>query len=192
MYNPYVVGTCVYLRHPTEDDVQGRWHEWLSDEQTTTWLGARYWPNSREAQREFYEGIKRSKDRLVLSIVDKATNRHIGVCNLSGIDWVHRYADFAVIIGEPEFRTGPCVVDAMALLLRTAFLRLNLRVVKGGYMAGNETTETILKLFRFDEVGRFKNLFWHNGAYVDSILVMLDRESWMKRNAGHGAGAAAE
>ena len=191
MYNPYAVGKRVYLRHPTEEDVQGRWHEWLSDEETTRWLAARYWPNSREAQREFYEATKTSRERLVLSIVDIETNRHIGVCNLSGIDWVHRYADIAVVIGEPSFRTGPCAVDVVALLLKIAFLRLNLRIVKGGYLSSNQATEAILKVFRFEEAGRFKGLFWFDGSYVDSVLVMLQRDAWMKRN-GYAPGGAAE
>lgn len=182
MYNPYAVGKRVYLRHPTEEDVQGRWHEWLSDEKTTRWLGARTWPNSREAQQEFYEATKRSRERLVLSIVDIETDQHVGVCSLSGIDWIHRYADLAVVIGEPTFRSGPCVADVMALLLKIAFLRLNLRIVKGGYMSSNLATEAILKVFRFEEVGRYKALYWSDGAHVDSVLVMLDRETWMRRN----------
>jgi len=32
MYNPYIVGKHIYLRHPTEADVVGGWHEWFSDE----------------------------------------------------------------------------------------------------------------------------------------------------------------
>jgi [ribosomal protein S5]-alanine N-acetyltransferase len=183
VYNAYAVGKRVYLRHPTEDDLEGRWHEWLSDEETTKSLAARRWPNSRDTQREFYEAAKKSRDRLVLSIVDIETDGHIGVCSLSGIDWVHRYADIAVVIGESEFRSGPFVADALTLLLKIAFLRLNLRIVKGGYMSSNLTTEAIMKVFRFKEVGRFEGLFWCDGTYVDSVLVMLDRETWMKRNS---------
>ena len=39
-----------------------------------------------------------------------------------------------------------------------------------------------MKVFRFREVGRFEGLFWSYGTYVDNVLVMLDRETWMKRN----------
>ena len=50
MYNPYIVGKKIYLRHPTEDDVQGKWHEWFSDEEITKFMCDRFWPNSKEAQ----------------------------------------------------------------------------------------------------------------------------------------------
>jgi len=33
MYNPYIKGKHVYLRHPTEEDAIGAWHEWFSDEE---------------------------------------------------------------------------------------------------------------------------------------------------------------
>lgn len=182
MYNPYTVGKRIYLRHPTLEDVEGPWHEWLSDEETTQWLGLRYWPNSLESQREFYESTVKSKNRMVLSIVEKQNDKHIGVCNLSGINWRDRYTDFAVIIGEKEFRTGPYVLECISMLLRIAFLRLNLRIVKGGYLACNDASKAILDVLRFKEVGKYKDLIWCNGAYTDSVMVMLNRDDWMRRN----------
>ena len=69
MYNPYVVGKQVYLRHPIEEDVYGKWHEWLSDEETTKFLDARFWPNNREMQLAFYNSLENDKHKLVLSIL---------------------------------------------------------------------------------------------------------------------------
>jgi len=182
MYNPYAVGSNIYLRHPTPTDVEGRWHEWLSDEETTRWLGLHYWPNSVERQREFYETCKKSNDRLVLSVIDKETDKHIGVCNLSSISWVHRHCDMAIIIGENEFRTGPYVLEGISLLLRIAFLRLNMRIVKSTYAASNEASQKIHEVFCFKEVGRLKDLSWDRGQYIDSVMMMLHRDDWMARN----------
>jgi len=182
MYNPYTVGSHVYLRHPTIEDVEGSWHEWLSDEETTRWLGMRYWPNTVENQREFYNSSLKSKDRLILSIVDKETDKHIGVCNLSGINWLHRYCDLAIIIGDLEFRKGPHMLESVSLLLRTAFLRLNMRIVKSSFASTNEASQAIHNIFRFKEVGRLEGLLWDRGVYVDNIIAMLKREDWMIRN----------
>jgi len=182
MYNPYTIGTHVYLRHPTQADAEGAWHEWLSDEETTRWLGLRHWPNSVERQREFYQSCLRGEDRLVLSIVDIATDKHIGVCNLSGINWVHRYCDLAIIIGDVEFRKGPHVLEALSLLLKVAFLRLNMRIVKSSFAASNDASQAIHDIFRFKEVGRLPGLLWDRGRYVDNVIAMLERGDWMKRN----------
>lgn len=182
MYNPYTVGTHVYLRSPTAADVEGAWHEWLSDEETTRWLGLRYWPNSVERQQEFYQSCQQSQDRLVLSIVDVATDKHLGVGNLSSINWVHRYCDVAILIGDSEFRKGPHVVEAMSLLIKVAFLRLNLRIIKSSFASSNAASQAMHDIFRFKEVGRFPGLLWDRGRYVDSVFAMLDRQEWMKRN----------
>jgi diamine N-acetyltransferase len=182
MYNPYTVGTHVYLRHPTPADAEGVWHEWLSDEETTRWLSLRHWPNSVERQREFYQSSLRSEDRLVLSVVDVQTDKHIGICNLSSINWVHRYCDIAVIIGDADYRKGPAVLEAFSLLLKVAFLRLNLRIVKSSFVSNNESSQAIHDIFRFKEVGRLPGLIWDRGRYVDNVIAMLERKDWMKRN----------
>ena len=183
MHNPYVVGQRVYLRHPVESDVAGRWHEWMSDEETVRWLGgAHYWPNSVERQREFYQSTLKATDRLVLSIVTSDDDRHIGVCSLSAINWVHRYCDVAIIIGEPEFRSGPYALDAMSCILRTAFLRLNLLVVRGNYMSDNEGSKKLLELLRFVETGRIRALYTVDGRPSDAVTVVARQEEWTARN----------
>ena len=182
MINAYAVGKSVYLRAPTSEDADGRWYEWFSDPDTTQYLGERYWPNTRERQKEFVAGLQRSTGSLVLSVVDKDTEQHIGVCSLGAISWVHRYADIAVVIGETKFQNGQVALEVVSLLLKTAFMRLNLRTVKGGYMASNRLTGSILKIFDFEEIGRYKELCFFKGEYVDLVCAQLTREKWLQRN----------
>lgn len=183
MYNPYIVGKNIYLRHPTEEDVAGKWHEWFSDEETTKYIGDRYWPNSKEAQLEFFKASMNSRSRLLLSIIDKASDKHIGACSLSNISWLHRYCDMALVIGEKDFRSGSLAFECCSLLLRTAFLRLNMKTVRGGYVSVNEYTEKLLKVLRFETVGAYKEMFWVDGKYQDYIMSMIRREDWLKRNS---------
>lgn len=182
MYNPYSIGRTVYLRAPNREDVEGRWHQWFSDPETTQYLSDRYWPNTVERQKEFFETNQDSQNRLILSIVDKATDEHIGVCNLSAISWLHGYADIALVIGEKQYRNGQVAMETISLLLEIAFLRLNLRNVKGAYIASNPLTELLIKIFDFDIAGRNKELLHFRGQYIDSINVQLSRDKWLERN----------
>lgn len=181
MYNAYIVGKHVYLRHPTEEDALGNWHEWFSDEQTTKYLVERFWPNSKEAQLEFFRSLE-DRNRLVLSIVTKANDRHIGVVSLSSIHWVHRYADVAIVIGDKNFHKGSYAVEAFALVLKVAFLRLNLRTIKSYYVKSNRASKTIHTLFHFFKVGEYKNLLHIDGHDEDLVVSMLARKDWLKRN----------
>lgn len=181
MRNPYIVGKHCYLRHPTQDDANGSWHEWFSDENTTRYLNARYWPNSIESQNSFYQSILNQKDRLVLSIVDNKTDEHIGICNLSNINWVHRFSDVALIIGHKDFRSGPFAVESISLLLRVAFEKLNLRIVKSDYVKTNISSELIHRLFCFEKTGQIDDIFWNGNCYVPSVQMILRKEVWQER-----------
>jgi [ribosomal protein S5]-alanine N-acetyltransferase len=176
-----MVGKLVYLRHPTEEDALGKWHEWFSDEETTKYLGDRFWPNSKDEQLAFFKSL-RDRGRLVLSVVTKDSDTHIGVVGLSSINMVHRFADISVVMGEKEFRKGAYSIEAFGLLLRAAFLRLNLKNIKSLYAKSNEASWLLHRLFKFTIVGEMKELLFCNGHYEDVVMEVLDQSSWLKRN----------
>jgi RimJ/RimL family protein N-acetyltransferase len=181
MYNPYIVGKHVYLRAPTEEDALGHWHEWFSDEEATKHLADRFWPNTREEQLAFLKSLG-DRNRLALSVICKENDRHIGVVSLSSINWVHRYADIAIVIGDKEYHRGAYSIEAFSLMLKSAFVRLNLKTIKSAYAASNEASRTIHSVFKFTTVGTYKNILFIDGRWDDLVAAMLDQETWLKRN----------
>lgn len=182
MINNYAVGKSLYLRSPTIDDVGGRWYQWFSDREITQYLGDRYWPNTIEMQRDFFESNKTQREKLILSICHKENDEHIGVCSLASINWVHRFAELSLIIGEKKYRNGLFAIETVSLLLNIAFNRLNLNNIKASYNTANPHTPVLLKIFGFSEVGRFKKIDFFEGNYYDSIFLQLSREAWSERN----------
>ena len=185
MYNPYMIGKLVYLRHPTEEDALGRWHEWFSDEETTKYLAGggvdRVWPNTKERQLDFLNSLD-DKSRLALSIVTIEDDKHIGVVSLSFINWVHRYADPAIVIGEKEYCKGASyAIDAYRLILEVAFNRLNLRILRYSHAKSNKASEYLVRLFNYTKIGEYKNFLFIDGQYEDVVVGMLDRKTWLKR-----------
>ncbi len=185
MYNPYAIGEKIYLRALRQEDVAGPWHEWFSDEEITKHLGGREFPNTMEKQQAFYEAAVNSCTDVVLAVVDKATDKHIGVVSLRKIDWVHRHADIAVVIGNKEFwKSGTSGLEAYTLAIKTAFQRLNLENLIGGYLAGYKSVEKLMELLQFREVGRYKGLCAIDGKREDVVVVQLCRDDWLKRSGG--------
>jgi ribosomal-protein-alanine N-acetyltransferase len=182
MVNPYAIGKNIYFRAPSLEDVSGNWYQWLSDPEITAFLGERWWPNTIESQLSFYNSIKDSKDRLVLSICNKETDEHIGVCNLSSISWVHRNADVALIIGERKYQNGTYAIETLSLLVQIAFTKLNLLNLKSAHMSSNPYTPLLEKMFGFVEAGRLTDYFFSNGSYVDLVITQLKRTDWERRN----------
>ena len=182
MTNPYAIGKTVYLRAPARADASGKWYEWFSDPDVTEYLVDRWWPNTPEDQARFYEAMSISRDRLVLAICRVDTDEHIGVCNLSAVNWVHRSADVALVIGEKAHRNGAVAVEALALLLSIAFNRLNLLDLRSSYVEGDPHTPALEKLFGFREAGRFEKAAFLRGTYVDVVWSQLSRAAWAERN----------
>lgn len=182
MKNPYAIGKTIYLRAPTAEDAEGNWYQWFSDPETTQFLGDRFWPNSKELQVAFYESIKNNRERLVLSICSSESDEHIGICNLSNINWVHRYADVALVIGDKRNRNGTIAVETMTLLLDIAFNRLNLLNLRTSHISANAHTPLLERIFGFREVGRFKSFQYFRGKYFDSVISQLSRDDWATRN----------
>lgn len=182
MMNSYISGEKIYLRAPTLEDAEGQWHEWLSDEETTRWMADQYWPNSIAKQIDYVKNSETDKSRLLLSIINKSDDKMIGVCNLSQINYIHRYCSQAILIGDKKFRNGPHMLEAVSLLLRTAFIRLNMRLVRSAYVETNEASEVIHKTFKFKEIGKFNDMIWDRGKYVPLVLVSLSQKDWMERN----------
>ena len=181
MYNPYIIGKLVYLRHPTEEDALGNWHEWFSDEETTKYLSDRYWPNCIENQLEFYRSLLNDKNRLVLSIICKSDDLHIGVLSMN-INWVHRYAHFSMVVGEKKYRKMPYTLEAHVLQLKVAFLRLNLENVQSSQAASNKGALAIQRAFKFKQAGVYENLLCIDGKREDLIVGILSRDDYLKNN----------
>ena len=150
------------MRHPIEDDVYGGWYEWFSDEQITKYLSERYWPNSQDAQLDLYKSLKDNKEKLVLSIIDKGNDKHIGIISLTSINWVHRYAEIAVLIGEKDYRRGPALTESFALMLKIAFTKLNLMNLLSAYAESNEKSKVLHRLFKFKQAGSLKEFLFIN------------------------------
>lgn len=185
MSNPaaiYASGQRVYLRALTLEDTEGPWHDWFNDEEVARYTN--HWQtNTVKQQKSFFETRVENSGDLVLAVVACDGDRHIGVTSLSGIDWVHRFASVALIIGDREARKEAVLgLEAFTLILKAGFLRLNLENLKGGYVEGQKHSEHILKTMRFREVGRMKGLYFIDGQRQDQVLVQLSRDEWLKRN----------
>lgn len=183
MINPYIVGKHIYLRPPVEKDAEGPWHEWFSDEDVTRYLEARIFPNTVEEQIAFLRSVTGTPSEVVLAIIDKQNDRHIGVAALRGINWVHSFGDIAVVLGDKSYwQKAVYGLEAHTLLLRAAFLRLNLENIRASYMERNERARDLLALLRFREAGRYHNLYSIGGERCDGVLMQLSRKEWLARN----------
>lgn len=180
--NAYLIGKNLWLRALSPEDARGGWHQWLSDEEVRRWI-PRWDPNTIEKQIEFLESSDKDPNALILGAFTQNGSKHIGIGSLRAINWVHGFADMAIIIGDKETRDNHAYgLELSALMVKAAFMTLNLRNIRGGYLASNERSQVILKALGFRDIGSFKKMFKIDNEFDDHVLVQLDRDSWLERN----------
>jgi RimJ/RimL family protein N-acetyltransferase len=180
MKNSFGTGNKIYLRPASISDAKGNWYKWLNDREITKYLTERFWPNTKELQIQFVKNNISARDRLIFSICLKNNDKHVGQCALSYINWIQRYANISIIIGEKKFRKGTIALESYNLLLQIAFERFNLLNVKSSLC--NPIAEKYHNFLGFKKVGIYKKLFFIDNKYFDFKLYILSRKDWLRKN----------
>lgn len=177
----FLEGANIGLRPLEETDLEGNWFNWFNDPEVTRYLSRGAFPNTKALQRRFYEeNIANSANQVIFAIEDKMTRKHIGVASIRHVDWINRSGDIAVIIGEKEFRVGNNALEAFYLIVKHAFLTLNLNRLQTFTMASNRVSLEYCKRIGFVDIGVARKACYKNGLYEDCIYADLLRDEWIK------------
>lgn len=169
MQAPFLIGEKVYLRGVAVDDVSEKYLRWMNDPQVTKYMGWRAFPSSKEAIKDYIES-RRGESSLFLAIVEKETDEHIGNVHLGPIDWVHRRAELAMLLGETDFWGQGYMSEVFALITQHAFECLNLHKLKAGTEVGNSGAVKVFQKSGWIEEGRLRAETFREGAYRDMVL----------------------
>lgn len=128
----FLVGTLVYLRRPDveRDVLQGHWHEWFNDQTTTLYLEHGVFPIDRERQADFVRGELANPSSLLLAIIDRRDDAHVGIVSLKSINLLQRRAEIAIVMGR-DVSPG-AALEAMALMTKHGFDRVGLNKIYAG------------------------------------------------------------
>ena len=119
--------------------------------------------------------LERRNDRtsILLAIVIKSDQRHIGNIKLGSINWIHRLADMGILIGEKDCWGKGYATEAIRLVAGYAFEILNLHKLVAGVYSMNEGSSRAFLKAGFMREGAFKEHYFCEGRYVDSEMLGL-------------------
>ncbi len=169
----FLTGEHVYLRLPCIDTdvLKGDWHSWFNDAQVTKYLVHGAYPINREQQAEFVRSAMNDPRTLLLAIIDRKSDQHIGVISLKAIDHLNRNAEIGIVMGRNP--TPGAALEAMALLIEHAFTRLNLHRIFAGQHEGLWKWINQLVLIGFELEGYRKDAGLRNGEYYGTVLTAV-------------------
>jgi RimJ/RimL family protein N-acetyltransferase len=173
----------IYLRALESGDIE-QWAGWFNDHDVTQYMNKGAFPNTFEAQKEWFEKLHQSRADVQLGVVEMSSNKLVGVVGLHKIDWVHRTGDISILIGERDVLGKGYGAIAVGLMVEHAFNKLNLNKVVSGMWAVNTASEKCFISNGFELEGRQKEQYFYKGGYTDGLKYGLLRSNWQ---AGKGS-----
>jgi len=176
----FLDGDKLFLRPLEKKDINRKYLSWMNDRDVTKYLELRVFPSTLEDLQRFYKDTRNPKTDVLLAIVDKATNGHIGNIKLGHIDWINRYGELSIMLGDKKYWGKGYGYDACRLMIEYAFKNLNLNKVILCVYAQHTAAIKIYQKLGFKIEGRMTKIFNLNGKYVDSLWMGILKSEFNK------------
>jgi RimJ/RimL family protein N-acetyltransferase len=121
-------GKLVRLRAYEKSDLDAVM-KWVNDEEVTDLLGGEMlvYPVSSLAEAKFIEAAADSSDKQKTFVIETlADPRYIGSVSFNVINWLNRSAGLGIVIGDKSLWGKGYGTDAMRVMLRLGFDKMNL------------------------------------------------------------------
>jgi ribosomal-protein-alanine N-acetyltransferase len=176
MIHPFLIGETIYLR-PLELDDLDRCQTWLNDPEVRRFLSP-IRPLDQIAEKAFLEELHKKSETIILAIVLKDGDRHIGNTGLHHIDEVNRAAEFGIAIGEKDCWQRGYGTEVTRLVLDYGFNTLNLHRIYLRVHGNNPRGLATYQKAGFRQEGLMRQALFRDGEYHDVIFMGLLREEF--------------
>jgi len=176
MKRAFVVGERLYLRPIEVEDITEDYLDWVNDEEVIEGVEI-YAPVTYEEQKKYIQGMIDNPNVSFFAVCETATEQIIGTCRLA-INWVHRYAINTCFIGDKTCWGKGYGTEVVTLLVKHAFLRLNLSKVYASVKADNVGSIRNYEKAGYHLEAVFKDRCWSKGRWVDGLEYVITRKDW--------------
>ncbi len=166
-------GKLVRLRAYEKSDLDAVM-KWVNDEEVTDLLGGEMlaYPLSSIAEAKFIEAAGNSSDRQKnFAIETLAERRYIGAISFNVIDWRNRCAGLGIVIGDKSIWGKGYGTDAMRVLMRLGFDKMNLHRLWLHVHDSNQRAIASYEKCGFNREGVLRGDRFYRGKYHDTIVM---------------------
>jgi len=174
----FLEGAHFYLRPLEESDLNQTYVQWLNDPEVNRWNSHAVFPNTWKKMRDYFASTQDTTLVVVLAIVAKDRERHIGNISLQRISWTDRNAEWAILIGEKDYWGKGIATEAGVLLVEYGFDRLNLHRIYLGTNAENIGMQRSAEKMGFKREGVRRQAMYKWGRYLDTVEYGLLRDEF--------------
>jgi RimJ/RimL family protein N-acetyltransferase len=140
---------------------------WLNDPETLRYSARKAFPEDEEGLRR-YIAQARDKGDLHLAICERETDRHIGCVSLQTLNWVHRSASLAILLGAKDVWGKGYAKESIALVMGHAFLSMGIHRLYAE--SPNPAFNSAVKKLGWVHEGTRRKSLLIDGVFVDMEL----------------------
>lgn len=166
-YFKKLIGELCYLSPVCFDEIE-KYTEWVNDMETGLYLLLASNVIDVNKERNIVEYL--TKNDIIMAIVEKETNKSIGICGLHNRNEVHRTATFGIFLGDKNYWGHGIGTEATMLTLDYAFNVLNLNSVSLEVIDFNKRAIRSYEKCGFQYVGKKRKAIFMAGIYHDLLI----------------------
>jgi len=149
-------------------------NKWRGDRDLVDGLGAPARYISEDVDQAWFEEYLRRRGADVrCAILLDGEREPVGLVSLTGIDPVHRRAEFHLLIGRRDLHGRGIGTDATRLMLKHAFNDLNLHRVFLSVLAHNAAAIRVYEKAGFVREGTARESAYKRGRYEDMLQMAI-------------------
>ena len=168
----------VTLKEIARADLQAI-NRWRQDSDLLDGVGAPFRFISEEVDHAWFEDYLRRRGTDVLCAIVLADRPDpVGFVSLTGIDQVHRRAEFHLLIGERDVHGRGIGTIATSKMLRHAFRDLNLNRVFLSVINYNKAAIRVYEKVGFRKEGIAREAAFKRGCYADMVAMGILRNEF--------------
>ena len=170
-------GERIILREYRKEDFSYI-RKWINDYEITKYLSNVFlYPHSVVDTENFINAMMEGKMRGFI-IAHKETEEYIGQLDLIHIDWPNRVGTIGIVIGTKDNLSKGFGTEAIKLLQKFVFNKLNLNKLELDVRAFNERAIKCYEKSGFKIEGRIRENYFDNGKYTDTIKMGILKREW--------------
>lgn len=174
------------LRQINLDDCNSSYVNWLNDSEVNQYLETKWHKQSLTTISEFVQNMIDSSNQLLLAIIDKQTNMHIGNIKIGPIHEHYNHADVSYFIGEKQFWNKGYATEAIEIACAYGFEDLNLHRMEAGVYEQAVGSRKALEHNGFVREAVFREQVLFMDKYIDVFRYGLLKSDWEKTKRRNG------
>lgn len=173
-----LIGEKVKLAPYTKDDQQSVTKWWNDIDFVRLMDTGMFRPTTIEKQEEEHKGLLKNNHAVPFSIRTTDDNTLIGYIGAMNINWQARHCMVVIGIGEKDYWDKGYGTDAMRVLLRYAFMEMNMNRVGLEVVGYNQRAIKSYEKIGFVHEVTMRQFVWRDGQYFDAHIMSILREEW--------------